>query len=104
MRRLRRQPPASTGAVQRPITIAVVADYDPATPPHQATDAALALARASCFPALAHEWSATGGVSPASLAAFDGAWAGPRSPYASPEGMSAAIRYARESGRPLVAP
>ncbi len=89
--------------MQRPITIAVVADYDPGAPSHQATDAALALARATGFPALAHEWVATEGVSPASLAAYDGIWAGPRSPYGSPEGMYAAIRYARESGRPFVA-
>lgn len=83
--------------------IAVVADYDPSAPSHVATDAALRLARETRFPTLEFEWISTSRASIDTLESFNGIWAGPRSPYASPDGMYAAIRYARESGRPFVA-
>ena len=83
--------------------IAVVADHDPTAPSHLATDAALRIARDTRFPSLEYEWVPTDGVSIAALERFNGIWAGPRSPYADPEGMYAAIRYARESGKPFVA-
>jgi CTP synthase (UTP-ammonia lyase) len=36
------------------------------------------------------------------LAAYDGVWIAPASPYRSMDGALAAVRYARERGVPLV--
>ena len=90
----------------KPLRIAVVADYDPARPSHAATDAALRLAASRRPGGIEFRWVGTDEVAPAgpdSLAGFAAIWAGPSSPYRDPEGMLAAIRFARESGRPFVA-
>jgi CTP synthase (UTP-ammonia lyase) len=79
--------------------IAVIGDHDPRNPTHAMTDAALGPL------GLAWEWIATdalGGEPAARLAAFDGVWIGPGSPYRSMDGALEAIRFARERGVPLV--
>jgi CTP synthase (UTP-ammonia lyase) len=77
----------------------VVGDYQPANVTHRFTNAALA------HLALDFDWVATDsvGARPAErLAAYDGVWLAPASPYRSMDGALAAIRYARERGVPLV--
>ncbi len=79
--------------------IAVVGDFDPGNPTHPLTNVALD------HVGLAFEWVATDAIGdPAEerLAAFDGLWIGPGSPYRSMAGALAAIRRARERGVPLV--
>ncbi len=79
--------------------IAVVGDFDPGNPTHPLTSAALD------HVGLAFEWVATDAIGDPPeerLAAFDGLWIGPGSPYRSMAGALAAIRHARERGVPLV--
>ncbi len=79
--------------------IAVVGDFDPENSTHLLTNAALD------HVGLGFEWVATDAIpdpAEASLAAFDGLWIAPASPYRSMSGALAAIRYARERGVPLV--
>ncbi len=79
--------------------IAVVGDFDPKNATHLLTNAALD------HVGLGFEWVATDAVrdpAEASLAAFDGMWIAPGSPYRSMSGALAAIRHAREQGVPLV--
>jgi CTP synthase (UTP-ammonia lyase) len=81
------------------VRIAVVGDFDPKNSTHFLTNAALG------HVGLGFEWVATDAVrdpAEASLAAFDGLWIAPASPYRSMSGALAAIRYARERGVPLV--
>ena len=78
--------------------IAVVGDFNPSNVTHRFTNAALEHVE------LAFSWLATD--SPGDwgerLAAFDGVWIAPASPYRSMDGALAAVRYARERGVPLV--
>jgi CTP synthase (UTP-ammonia lyase) len=78
--------------------ITVVGDYDDRNATHRATSEELAAA------GVEHEWLPTGAVGdPArSLAAADGVWISPSSPYADMEGALAAIRHARETGLPVL--
>lgn len=79
--------------------IAVVGDFDPRNPTHGFTNAALEHVH------LGFEWvptDAIGDDAGARLAAFDGLWIAPASPYRSMEGALGAIRHARERGVPLV--
>lgn len=79
--------------------IAVVGDFDPKNPTHLLTNAALD------HVGLGFEWVATDAIqdpAEARLAAFDGLWIAPASPYRSMSGALSAIRYARERGVPLV--
>ena len=79
--------------------IGVVGDFNPKNATHQFTNSALGHLR------LRFEWVPTNSVGdePATrLAAYDGLWIAPASPYRSMEGALAAIRYARERGVPLV--
>ncbi|HKG95276.1 MAG TPA: hypothetical protein VKA84_25380 [Gemmatimonadaceae bacterium] len=88
--------------------IALVGDYDPAVTAHQAIPRALELAAAAAGGARAEpEWVHTSGLAEpgaaeARLAAFDAVWCVPASPYASMDGALAAIRFARERGRPFL--
>ena len=79
--------------------IAVVGDFDGRMQSHAATNAALALYGAAVEAA----WVPTTGAEPEVLARFDGIWAAPGSPYASFDGALAAIRWAREMGKPFLA-
>jgi CTP synthase (UTP-ammonia lyase) len=83
-----------------PVRIGVVGDFDRHKPSHWATEAALFHAAARLGLTVAPCWLPTttiagpGGVE--QLAACDGIWGAPGSPYASMEGMLRAIQYARE--------
>jgi CTP synthase (UTP-ammonia lyase) len=78
--------------------IGVVGDFDSTNPTHRYTNDALV----RLF--LRFEWVGTDAVGDADerLAAYDGIWIAPASPYRSMEGALAAVRYARERGVPLV--
>ena len=78
--------------------IAVVGDFDRANPTHRFTNAALE------HVGLDFTWVPTdsSGDWEERLAAYDGVWIAPASPYRSMDGALAAVRYARERGVPLV--
>ena len=80
------------------VQIAVVGDFDPANRTHRFTNEALE------HVGLGFEWVATdaAGDWDERLAAYDGVWIAPASPYRSMDGALAAIRHARERGVPLV--
>jgi len=80
------------------VQIAVVGDFDRANPTHRFTNAALEHVGLDCT------WVPTdsSGDWEERLAAYDGVWIAPASPYRSMEGALAAVRYARERGVPLV--
>jgi CTP synthase (UTP-ammonia lyase) len=86
------------------IRIALIGDYDPTVPAHVAIPKALDLAARRAGVAVAPEWVGTATVEPAAarLAGHAGVWCVPASPYASMDGALAAIRFARESGRPFL--
>jgi CTP synthase (UTP-ammonia lyase) len=87
------------------VRIGVVGDFDAAYPSHVATDEAVATAAASLGAAVDVTWVPTEAVAASGagmLAVFDGIWSAPGSPYRSMEGALAAIRFARERGRPFV--
>jgi CTP synthase (UTP-ammonia lyase) len=81
-----------------PPRVAVIGDFNPANETHALTNAALE------HLGLPIEWIATekAGVPEVTLAAYDGLFISPGSPYVSMEGALEAIRYARERGVPLV--
>jgi CTP synthase (UTP-ammonia lyase) len=85
--------------------IALVGDYDPAVVAHQGIPLALGLAGDVDSPPLEWTWvhtSTLAGDVPARLAAFDGVWVVPASPYANTADAIAAIRFARERGIPFL--
>jgi CTP synthase (UTP-ammonia lyase) len=88
------------------IPIAIIGDYDPAFAPHRATNAALDHAAGTLGLDLKSVWLPTPSLEApdalASLAAFAGLWVAPGSPYRSMTGALRAIRFARESGLPLL--
>ena len=86
------------------VRIALVGDHDPRVTAHRAIPGALDLAGLSLGLPLKWEWIGTDLLSDgptAALAAADGIWVVPNSPYRSETGAIAAIRYARETGRPF---
>ncbi len=86
-----------------PLRIGLVGDYDPAVTAHQAIPLALALAEAEEGTSLDIEWLPTEELQAGhSLAAMDGLWCVPASPYRSMEGALRAIRFAREAPRPFL--
>lgn len=84
--------------------IALVGDYSPQVTAHVAIPRALELANAAQGTSLRWQWVETTCITdaPRQLAGFSGLWVVPSSPYKNPEGALAAIRFARESGRPLL--
>lgn len=87
------------------LKIAVVADYQPTLPSHVATDAALEHAARRLNINYSREWLPTERIATDSqhlLEPFDAFFIGPGSPYKSLRGAIDAIRYARESNRPLI--
>ena len=83
--------------------IGLIGDFDPTVTAHQAIPLALELAGKAARTRVAHDWLPTDGISgPAQLAAFDGLWCVPGSPYRSMDGALLAIRFARETGRPFL--
>ena len=86
--------------------IAIVGDYNPALATHVATGNALALAARTLGVTVEVAWVPTRSVTTAGaemLAACDGIWAAPGSPYRSLDGALDAIRFARERGKVFVA-
>jgi CTP synthase (UTP-ammonia lyase) len=83
----------------------LIGDYSPDVRAHRAIPRALELAcRNTGFTAEPH-WLPTTELGPdtaAALAACDGLWCVPGSPYAHMDGALCAIRYAREHGRPFL--
>src|SRR5580704_10926309 len=83
--------------------VALVGDYNPSVIAHQAIPEALRLSSTTAH-AVEGVWVPTESIRnpELDLAAYDGFWCVPASPYASMEGALKAIRYARESGRPFL--
>jgi CTP synthase (UTP-ammonia lyase) len=90
----------------RRLRIAIVGDLDLEKLSHWATDAALYHAAAHLHQPLELRWVGTARVAAdgaeRSLTGFDGIWGAPGSPFASAEGMLAAIRFAREQDVPYL--
>jgi CTP synthase (UTP-ammonia lyase) len=89
------------------LSIASIAgDFDRRKHSHWATEAALFHAGASVGVTLEPCWISTpslaGGQAAQRLGPFDAIWGAPGSPYASMEGIVAAIRYARERDVPYL--
>jgi CTP synthase (UTP-ammonia lyase) len=86
------------------LRIALIGDHDPRKTAHIAIPQALALAGRSCGVPIEGEWIGTArlGQPPETLAAHDGLWIVPGSPYADTDAALAAIRFAREAKLPLL--
>ncbi|MDZ4673285.1 MAG: hypothetical protein SGI84_02460 [Gemmatimonadota bacterium] len=85
--------------------IALIGDYDAEVVAHQAIPRALELAANLLEVRLDWDWIRTDSLDadPTTvLGPYSGFWCVPASPYASFEGALAAIRFARESGRPFL--
>ncbi|MBV8656351.1 MAG: hypothetical protein JO142_00860 [Burkholderiales bacterium] len=85
--------------------IALIGDFGAAITAHQAIPLALALAAKAQGITVDHEWIATetvGHVTHDRLAAFDGIWCVPGSPYRNMDGALAAIAYARTRAIPYL--
>ncbi len=79
--------------------IGIVGDYDPGYISHRETGAALEDSGRRLGVRVDYEWVATDAVAAGgtgALAAFDGLWAAPGSPYRSLDGALVGIRFARE--------
>jgi CTP synthase (UTP-ammonia lyase) len=93
----------------RPIRIAMIGDYNPEFVAHTTADASLAHVSEARGIAIESAWVPTPSI-PAdpveaakALDRWDGLWISAGSPYASRDGALAAIRVARERGKPMVA-
>jgi CTP synthase (UTP-ammonia lyase) len=86
------------------VRIALVGDYDPAVPAHQAIPEALRLSGERLGVRVDPVWTHTLALGPDAAQVSDcaGVWCVPASPYADTDGALAAIRFARESGRPFL--
>jgi CTP synthase (UTP-ammonia lyase) len=84
--------------------IALIGDYDPAVTAHQAIPRALELAGTAAGSPVRWQWIGTADITdaPRQLAPFSGLWVVPKSPYRNMAGTLDAIRFARETGRPLL--
>jgi CTP synthase (UTP-ammonia lyase) len=85
--------------------IGLVGDFNPEVTAHQAIPEALRLAAAHLDRPVEPVWVGTATLDadvPRRLAGFAGIWCVPASPYANTGGALAAIRFARESGRPFL--
>lgn len=85
-------------------TIALVGDYSPGVPAHQAIPRALEFATAETGLPVAWHWIGTREIQDAarSLAEFSAVWLVPASPYKNMNGALAAVRWARETRRPFL--
>jgi len=86
------------------VRVALVGDYDPAVTAHRAIPEALRLSGQRLGVAVDPTWTHTATLGPGvpQLADFAGIWCVPASPYANTDGALAAIRFARENGRPYL--
>jgi CTP synthase (UTP-ammonia lyase) len=90
--------------VTRP-RVAVIGDYDATYAYHLATNQALEKAAQRLGIEVFYTWVATlflAEKGAGSLEEFDAVWVSPGSPYHSMEGALGGIRFARETGRPLI--
>ncbi len=85
-------------------TIALIGDYQPEVVAHRAIPLALDLARKALGVSLDWHWFGTDTIFDATtqLAAYDGVWCVPASPYKNMAGALAAIRFARENKIPFL--
>jgi CTP synthase (UTP-ammonia lyase) len=89
----------------RSVSIGLIGDFAPNIVAHRAIPKALELASQQISCRLEVNWlhTASLGKEPsAQLTVFAGLWCVPGSPYANTDGALAAIRFARESGRPFL--
>ena len=89
-----------------PVKIAVLGDYDPASPTLPSIEKSLQHAAAQLDLIVEAEWLPTPSLMEASarkvLEHFDGIWAAPGSPYKSLDGMLKGIQFARERDWPFL--
>ena len=83
--------------------IGIIGDYNPEFESHRVTEPSILLAAKSAGLAATVEWLPTTKVSEQTLSNYDGLWAASASPYRSMDGMLAALRFARERLRPMIA-
>jgi CTP synthase (UTP-ammonia lyase) len=91
------------------IEVGIIGDRDRSSPSHVATESALDHAAKALGLTLRVAWLPTRSLhslrsadSGELLGPYDALWCAPGSPYDSTDGALAAIRFARESGRPLL--
>jgi CTP synthase (UTP-ammonia lyase) len=86
------------------VRVALLGDYSPAAVAHQAIPRALERAGAGLELAVSWDWVPTPTLlrPEQELGGYHALWAVPRTPYANPEGVLAAIGWARRSGRPFL--
>lgn len=85
--------------------IALIGDYHPTVPAHQAIPLALERAGQETGTAIEWTWIDTASIGmdvAARLAGYAGIWCVPASPYVNGAGALAAIGYAREQGHPFL--
>lgn len=84
--------------------IALIGDYDPSVLAHRAIPLALKRSGVECHKTVEFSWISTDTITDAAaqLADAHAVWCVPHSPYRSMEGALAAIRFARETGRPFL--
>jgi CTP synthase (UTP-ammonia lyase) len=84
--------------------LALIGDFNPEVVAHRAIPLALDLANKAAGLNLGWDWIGTDAITdaPRQLAAHDGVWCVPASPYKSMLGALAAIRFARETRRPFL--
>lgn len=89
------------------VRIGVVGDFNPEFESHTTTDSSLRHAGDHLGVRLEFEWVPTptlaGGEAAERLEPFDGLWISAGSPYRAREGAFAAVRFAREHDRPMLA-
>lgn len=82
--------------------IALVGDYDQNALAHRVIPESLAASATALATPLESLWIHSRDVDQAALATVDALWCVPLSPYAEPEAVIAAIRYARETELPFL--
>jgi CTP synthase (UTP-ammonia lyase) len=84
--------------------VALVGDRDDGVVAHRSIPLAIEAVNAAGGASAHIEWVGTEAIGDAAhtLADFDGVWCVPASPYRSMQGALAAIRFARETGRPFL--
>jgi CTP synthase (UTP-ammonia lyase) len=83
-------------------TIALIGEFDPAFPPHPATEAAVTHAVGALGVNVRTEWLPTDEIEVPALSRYEGLWIAPGSPYKNFENTLEAIRAAREQAIPCL--
>jgi CTP synthase (UTP-ammonia lyase) len=82
--------------------IALIGEFDPAFPPHQATVAACAHSATALVEQVTAKWLSTEHLTPDALGGYSAFWIAPGSPFKNLLSTLAVIRYARERGIPCL--